>query len=136
MKILASLLILIALTLASGVPAASAKDPVRLDGTTDVAFEASFAKLVRSLKAPERRSLALRLFGTLLKHECLAPETVVRLTFMPVEPKDGQLIQPCREHLNGMSYPDILQAAEPPAKEPVAELPNNSSKPTPLRGAA
>jgi hypothetical protein len=134
MKNLASLLL--AFTFASGAASAVAKEPVRLDGTTEATFDASFAKLVRSLRAPERRTLALGLFGALLKHECLAPEAVVRLTFMPVEPKDGQMIRPCREHLHGMSYTEILQAGEPPAKEPAAELPNNSSKPTPLRGAA
>jgi len=124
MKSLASLLL--AFTLASGAGSAPAKEPARLDGTTEASFEASFAKLVRSLKAPERRTLALGLFGALLKHECLAPDAVVHLTFMPVEPKDGQMIRPCREHLHGMSYPEILQAGEPPAKEAAAELPNNS----------
>lgn len=115
MKIFSSLLV--GATLALGASAANAKEPVRLDGTTEAAFDASFTRLVRSLKAPERRTLALGLFGALLKHECLAPEAVVRLTFAPVEPKDGPLIRPCRDHLHGMSYPEILQAGERPAEE-------------------
>jgi len=134
MKNLASSLLIF--TLASGAASAAAKEPVRLDGATEATFDASFAKLVRSLKAPERRTLALGLFGALLKHECLAPEVVVRLTFMPVEPRDGPLIRPCRERLHGMSYPEILQAGDLPAKESAAEQPNDSSEPTPLRGAA
>jgi hypothetical protein len=134
MKILASLLI--PLTLVCGTASAWAREPVRLDSTTDATFDASFSKLVRSLKTPERRTLALGLFGALLKHECLAPEAVVQLTFMPLEPKDGQLIRSCREYLHGMSYPEILQAGEPPANEPTAELPNNSFKPNLLRKSA
>jgi len=134
MKILANLCL--AITIALGSDSVAAKEPVRLDGTTEATFEVSFTKLVRSLKVPERRSLALGLFGALVKHECLAPETVVRLTFMPVEPKDGALIHSCREHLHGMSYAEILQAGEPSAEGPPAQLPNNSFKPKPLRGSA
>lgn len=93
--------------------AASAREPVRIDGTSERSFDTSFAKLVRSLKSTERRTLALGLFGALLTHECLAPEAVVRLTFYPVQPKDASAIRPCREHLHGMSYPEILEAGEP-----------------------
>ena len=132
MKIYASLLITIALTV--GIAPAEAKEPVRIDGTTEASFERSFAKMVRSLKAPERRKLALGLFGALLKHECLAPETVIQLTFFPVAPRDGPFIRPCREHLHGMSYSDVLHAGEPRAKNPASELPNNSFNPMPLRG--
>jgi len=131
MKILASLLIAIALT--SGRASVGAKDPVRLDGTTEATFQASFAQLVNSLKTPERRTLALGLFGALLKHGCLAPEAVLHLTFMPVGPKDGRLIGACRKHLHGMTYPEILRAGEPPSRETASELPNNSFKPKPLR---
>ena len=96
------------------VPAAAAA-PARIDGTSEASFDASFAKLVRSLKAPERRTLALGLFGTLLPRECLAPEAIIHLTFSPVGPKDGPRVRPCREHLHGMSYQDILDAGEAPA---------------------
>lgn len=134
MKIFASLFL--ASTFAFGAASARAKEPVRLDGTTEESFDASFSKLVRSLKAPERRTLALGLFGALLRHECLAPEALVRLTLMPVEPKDGQMLRACRAHLHGLSYSEIPQAGEPPAKEPTADPPHNSSMPTPPGGAA
>jgi hypothetical protein len=132
MRFRASLFLALAIGLAG---AAQAKEPARLDGSADAVFEKSFARLVRSLKTPERRTLALGLFGALLKHECLAPDAVVRLTFLPVEPRDGKAIRPCREHLHGMSYPEILKAGQPPASTPDPELPDNASKPAQLRGA-
>ena len=132
MKIYAILLLSIAVSL--GIAPVDAKEPLRINGATEASFESSFAKMVRSLKAPERRALALGLFGVLLKHECLAPETVFWLTFFPVEPRDGRFISPCRQHLQNMSYPDILQAGKPQGKDATSELPNNSFNPMPLRG--
>jgi len=134
MKILAVMFFSIAMVL--GTAGASAREPVRIDGTSDASFDASFAKLVRSLKQAERRTLALGLFGALLSKEYLAPEAVIHLTFAPVEPKDASAIRPCREHLHGMSYRQILEAGEPRKDQPVAALPNNSFKPKPLRGSA
>jgi hypothetical protein len=86
----------------------------RLDSTSLESFDDSFKKLIRSLKTREKRTLALGLFGALLKHECLSTEAVVHLTFSPVGPRDGPLIASCRRHLDGMSYDDIIKAGEPP----------------------
>lgn len=103
---------------------ADAKEPIRIDGTTDELFKVSFEKMVRLLKTSERRTFSLGLFGALLKHECLSDDAIVRLTFMPVDPRDAPLLSSCRTQLNGMSYAEILQHSEPPAKESVQDLPN------------
>ena len=124
MKIVASVCLSITLVCAS--TAVSAREPVRIDATSEASFDASFAKLVRSLKSSDRRALALGLFGALLPHECLAPEAIIRLTFYPVEPKDAQAIRPCREYLHGMSYAEILEAGKPRKDQPAAALPNTS----------
>ena len=134
MKLIASLCVFVALSSESVV--ASAREPVRIDSTSEASFDASFAKLVDSLKTPERRTLALGLFGTLISHECLASEAIVHLTFSPVEPTDAALIRPCRQYLDGMSYQEILEAGQSPKSRSAAELPNNSFKPNPLRGSA
>ncbi|MGY0800142.1 hypothetical protein ACW7G0_13960 [Lysobacter sp. A286] len=110
MKIIAIVLT----ALMSACFAVRAAEPARIDGSTDTSFDTSFSKLVKSLKAPERRTLALGLFGALIRHECLSPEAVIALTFSPVEPKDAPRIRPCRAHLDGKSYEEIMQAAEPP----------------------
>lgn len=112
MKIVATSICFAFLSSFSGL--AGARDPVRLDSTTTESFEASFEKLVRSVKTREKRTLALGLFGALLKHDCLPTEVVLHLTFSPIGPKDAPLISPCRRHLDGMSYEDIIRAGQPP----------------------
>ena len=134
MKIIAIIVLAIALVLPSAC--ALAREPVRIDGASEASFDATFAKLVRSLKPAERRTLALGLFGALLSHECLAPGAIIRLTFSPVEPKDALAIRPCRQHLHGLSYREILEAGEPRQDQPAAALPNNSFKPNLLRKSA
>ena len=121
-------------TLLCSCATATTAEPIRINGSSEASFDASFNSLVRSLNARERRALALGLFGTLVSHECLAPQAVIHLTFSPVGPKDAPLVRPCREHLNGMSYQDILAAVEPQAGTSTPEVPNNSFNPMPLRG--
>jgi hypothetical protein len=128
--------LLVSLTLACGITAAAAAEAPRIDAASDPAFDKSFAKLVRSLHGYERRQFALGLFGVLVPHKCLSPEATIHLTFAPVAPSDGPLVRPCREHLQGKSYEDIIKEGEPKPTESQAARPNNSFKPKPLRGLA
>jgi hypothetical protein len=89
--------------------------PPRIDSSSDTAFAKSFSKVTRSLHGYEPRRFALALFGVLLPRRCLTPDATVHLTFAPVAPSDGALLQSCREHLDGKSYADIITEGE--AKE-------------------
>jgi hypothetical protein len=87
-------------------------DPPRIDASSDAAFDVSFGRLVKSLRGYEPRALALGLFGVLLPKECLSPEALIYLMFSPVSPNDAPRIGSCREHLDAMSFRDIMEAAE------------------------
>ena len=114
---------------ASGIAAlcctASAKEPPRIDATSDGTFDTSFVKLAKSLRGYEPRRLALGLFGVLISHKCLSSETIIHLTFNAVSAKDAQRIRPCREHLHGKSFLDIVEEADAAQAPPVSKPPNN-----------
>jgi hypothetical protein len=100
---------------------AQARELIRIDGRSDASFDKSFAKLVRSLRGYEARAFTLGLFGVLLPKDCLSAETIVYLTFQPVSPADAPRIRPCREHLDGMSFKDIIEAADKQGHDPGLE---------------
>lgn len=95
-----------------------ATEPPRIDSTSEVAFENSFSNVTRSLHGYEPRRFALALFGVLLPSQCLNSEAIIHLTFAPVSPSDGAMLQPCREQLQGKSYVDIIAEGEAKRSKP------------------
>ena len=76
------------------------RDPLRVDGSTPAAFEASWSKLVSALNAEQQNQLntAVLLIGATKQHDVgfqgspvISPETL-------------------RSELNGKTYEDIIQA--------------------------
>lgn len=104
----------------------SAKEPRRIDGTSDKSFDKTYAQLVRAVPAAERRKFALDLLSVLLPHKCLSPDAIISLTFLSTSPKEAAGIRPCRELLNGKSSRDIAEAANSERSPAQSELPNNS----------
>jgi hypothetical protein len=115
--------LLISFTLVFAISTAGAGEVLRIDGSSDRAFDESFAELVRSLHGYERRQLSLGLFGALIPRDCLSPEATIHLTFAPVAPGDGALVRSCREHLQGMSYDEIIKEGQAKPTEPNAAPP-------------
>lgn len=109
-------------------PVVHAKEPPRIDGTSDSAFDQSFAKLVKSLNGYKPRELALGLFTVLLPQNCLSTDAVMYLTFKPVTPKDAPIIRSCRAYLDGKSYQDIINAADAKHREAAPASPDNAAK--------
>jgi len=95
-------------------------DP-RLDGSSDASFIRSYAKVVRPLAAGERRQFALALFGLLLGKECLSSNALIELMFLPVSTDRPANLRTCRDHLDGMSYRDIIDAQKAREKELVSK---------------
>jgi hypothetical protein len=83
----------------------------RIDGTSEEAFDRSYARVVQHVATDKRRQLALDLLSVLLPQNCLRPEAVLYLTFFPASPDRKAEIRTCRVPLNGMSYQDIVDAA-------------------------
>lgn len=90
---------------------AGAKEPRRIDGTSEASFDKSYGRLVQSLPATERRKFALALFSVLFPHGCLTSDAAISLTFLPASPKDMAGIRPCRGVLHGKSSQDITEEA-------------------------
>jgi hypothetical protein len=103
---------------------AGAKEPRRIDGTSDASFDKSYGRLVQSLPAAERREFALAVFSVLLPHSCLTLDAVMSLTFLPASPKDAAGIRPCRGMLHGKSARDITEEANSKANPEPSEAPN------------
>jgi hypothetical protein len=108
---------------------ACAKEPRRIDGTSDSSFEKSYARVVQPLSAANRREFALALLAVLLPHRCLGTDAVMSLTFLPVSPKDTAGIRPCRELLNGRSFQDITEEANSRRGSPNSEEVQQSVQP-------
>jgi len=88
-----------------------AKADPRIDGTTEISFDSSYAQVIRPLSQGERREFALALLAVLLPDKCLGPEPIVGLTFFPVSTDRAADLRSCRTQLNGKSYADIIGAA-------------------------
>jgi hypothetical protein len=98
-------------------PGARLGDP-RLDGSSDVSFDHSYAAVVRPLSAEDRRQFALALFGILLTEKCLSTNAIIELTFLPVSTDRPADLHTCRAQLNGMSYRDIIESAKDKERAP------------------
>ena len=109
-----------------------------IDGTSAESFARSHAGLVASLSPTEHMQLLLAEVVLLESKDCLTehpanPNSLVeRQLGGPVD------ISPCRKELHGIGFQEIMKRAYPSggARGSDSLPPNNSSKPTPLRGAA
>jgi hypothetical protein len=121
------------------LPMAACASLATLDGSSPASFERSHSALVASLSAEDQ--LRLQLAELIL----LSPKACLGTKPWPSQPlrsglAGGQVdLLPCRAELHGLSFRAIMRRAYPagePAGGGATSPPNNSSKPTPLRGAA
>jgi hypothetical protein len=85
---------------------------VRIDGSSDAAFDHSYRQLLQPLSPDQRRRLALALLSALLQQNCLGTDAVMELTFFPAAPDREAQLRSCRAALNGKSYQDLIDAAD------------------------
>jgi len=82
-----------------------------IDGSSEVSFSTSYSNLAQKLSPRQARRFALALFAVLLPENCLSSDDLVRLTFFPVSPDRKGELGSCRIQLSGMTYQNVMEAA-------------------------